>query len=220
MPITVAIVDDHTLFRKGLHMILADFPDLQVIFEAANGRELLTRCAHQLPDVVLLDLKMPGLDGVETTRRLRAAHPTLRIILLTLHDNPRLIRQLMEMGANGYLLKNENPTVVYAAIRAVTERGYYFNDYVGRALLNGGTPAAGHPREKTDAGELPSLTPREREVLELICRQRTTREIATALFITPRTVEGHRKNLLEKTDSRNVAGLVVYAIRNGLVELP
>ncbi len=216
MPIRLAIADDHQLFVEGMSLLLARYPDVELIIKATNGKDLLLAIAKDQPDVLLLDLKMPDMDGVEVLQQLRKKYPQIGIIILSLQDNERLVALLMEKGANAYLLKNEQPETVHQAIRSVYETGYYFSDYVGKALLrnrNNRTDARRNLLHKSNAG----FSARELEVLQLICKQHTTAEIAKLLFITPRTVEGHRKNLLAKSDTKNVAGLVVYAMRNGLV---
>ncbi|MEM6771869.1 MAG: response regulator transcription factor [Bacteroidota bacterium] len=219
MPITIALADDHELFLAGMRLLLKPYSDLHLLHTSNNGQELLAACAQACPDVVLLDMRMPVLNGIETTLQLRKTFPAVRIILLTLEDSPSMIQHAMKLGACGYLLKNERPEEVYHAIRTVVEKGHYFNDYVGKALLGAKVGAQANAPRPAQHLKAASVSRRELEVLELICRQRTTAEIAELLFITPRTVEGHRKKLLEKTNTRNVAGLVVYALRNGLVAL-
>ncbi|MEL6657302.1 MAG: response regulator transcription factor [Bacteroidota bacterium] len=217
MPIRLAIADDHQLFVEGMRLLLARYSDLELIIEAANGQELMRAISIQQPDLILLDLKMPEMDGLQVLRQIKQDYPQVRIIVLSLHDNERLVAHLMEEGANAYLLKNEKPATLYQAIRSVYETGYFFSDYVGKALLKNRNNRIAAKARLNDI-QAPSFSRRELEVLQLICQQHTTAEIAKLLFITPRTVEGHRKNLLAKSDTKNVAGLVVYAMRNGLVE--
>jgi len=220
MPIKLAIADDHRLFIEGMRMIIQTFPNVELIIEAENGQQLLEAVKREVPDVVLLDIKMPIMDGIEATKLLRTQYPKLGILLLTLHDNERLISHLMELGANGYLLKNEHPKTVLDAINCVYNTGFYFNDYVGKALLAG--LKSGKRPSSADFSDIrkPAFSRRELEVLQLICQQHTTAEIAKLLYITPRTVEGHRKNLLIKSEARNLAGLVIFAMQNKLVDIP
>lgn len=214
-PIKVALVDDQTLFLKGLRLILEGFPEIEIVIEANNGPDFLQAVEQQEPDVVLLDLKMPGMDGIEVAENLKKTAPDVRIILLTMHDDEHFIHHVLSLGANGYLLKNEEPEILREAIQKVMTQEYYLNDYVAKALLNNikkkepGTPQTGN--------QLFTLTPREKEILQLICQEMTTGEIAQRLFISKRTVEGHRQHLLDKTGVRNTAGLVIYALKNQLV---
>lgn len=216
--IKLAICDDQVLFLRGLKYIVSDFDNIEITIEAGSGEELLEKIeSHPLPDVILLDMKMPGIDGIEVTKRLKASHPAIKIILLTMYDDERLISHVMEIGANGYLLKNEEPDILQKAIESVVEKDMYFNDYVAKALLKG---LKNKDKSLKTSGNIPfQITPREMEILQLICQELTTAEMAKKLFISARTVEGHRKNLVEKTGVRNMAGLVIFAIRNKLVEM-
>ena len=217
--IKLAIVDDQNLFLKGLKFIIQTFEDVELVAEASSGQELLDKMEAACPDVVLSDIKMPGMDGIELTKTLKKRYPGIKVILLTMYDDERLISHVMEIGANGYLLKDEDPEIVHEAIRAVMTKDFYFNDYVSNALLkqvrgkNKTSPSTILSSSKTN------LSPRELEVLQLICQELSTNEIAQKLFISARTVEGHRKNLLEKTGVKNVAGLVIYAVKNELVDV-
>ncbi len=211
-PIRIALVDDQKLFRGGMKMILADRPDFEVVFEAKNGKQFFERLAFEPVDVVILDVEMPEMDGIETLERLRTTHDDIRVIMLTMHDSDRLINHLMELGANGFLLKDEDPDIVCKAVERVAAEGIFFRDYVSKALLK-------NNRNKMNIGSLikPKISDREMEVLQLICKEFTSKEIAEKLFISYRTVEGHRRSLQEKTGSRNIVGLVMYAVQNGLV---
>lgn len=217
--IKLVIADDQKLFLRGIRFILDNFKDIEIVGEALNGQELVEVVGKANPHVVLSDIKMPDMDGIEATKILKQRHPDIKVILLTMYNDDRLISHVMELGANGYLLKDEDAEEVHKAIQAVYERGFYFNDYVSKALLrqikskNKIAPGA------ILGANVAKLTPRELEVLDLICREYSTTEIAEQLFISARTVEGHRKNLLEKTGVRNVAGLVIFAIKHELVDV-
>lgn len=210
--IRIALVDDQKLFRGGLKMILSDAPNCEVVFEAGNGKQFFERLAYEPVDVVILDVEMPEMDGIETLTQLRKDDSDTRVIMLTMHDSDRLINHLMQLGANGFLLKDENPEVVRTAVKRVAAEGIFFRDYVSRALLK-----QGRAREKPDGYFGPDISDRELEVLTLICQELTSKEIGERLFISARTVEGHRRSLQEKTGARNIVGLVLYAVRNGLV---
>jgi len=212
-PIRIALVDDQKLFRGGLKMILSDRPDFRVVFEADNGKQFFERLAFEPVDVVILDVEMPVMDGIETLEKIRETHPDLRVIMLTMHDSDRLINHLMQLGANGFLLKDENPDVVRTAVERVGQEGIFFRDYVSKALLKGGRQKPNKP----DGYFGPNISEREMEVLSLICQEYTSKEIAEKLFISARTVEGHRRSLQDKTGARNLVGLVLYAVKNGIV---
>lgn len=216
--IKLAIADDQVLFLKGLRALLTSFEEIDLIIEATNGAELLEAIDHERPDVILLDLRMPVMDGLEATEKIRATYPDIKIILLTTYDEEYLINNLMKVGANGYLVKNEELEVLLEAIHTVMAKGYYFNDYVSKALLSNVKKKNKEIRPWRIAENL-QLTKREMEVLHLICRAFTSAEIAEELFISIRTVENHRKSLLSKTGMRNTAGLIIYAIRDKLIEI-
>jgi len=197
--INYAIADDHKIFRQGLRLVLQDDPELHCIGEAANGLELLELLAVQEPAIVLLDLKMPDMDGIEATKQIRLRFPEVKIIMLTMHNDESLILHMMELGVNGYLIKNADAAEIIKAMHVVAETNYYFNELVSTTLLK----------------EAVKLTERELQVLRLICAEQTATEIGAVMFLSPRTVEGIRATLLEKTGAKNTAGLVLYAVRNG-----
>lgn len=210
--IRIALVDDQQLFREGLKMILSDYPDFEVVFEADHGKQFFQRLAYEPVDVVILDVEMPIMDGIETLTQLREQDPDTRVVMLTMHESERLINHLMQLGANGFLLKDENPEVVRTAVERVAAEGIFFRDYVSKALLKGGRTRA---RSNSFLG--PDISERELEVLALICQEYTSKEIGEKLFISTRTVEGHRRSRQEKTGARNIVGLVLYAVKNGIV---
>lgn len=211
-PIRIALVDDQKLFRGGLRMILSDREDFNVVFEAGNGKQFFERLAFEPVDVVILDVEMPVMDGIETLTLIKEKYPDLHVIMLTMHDSERLINHLMQLGASGFLLKDENPEIVRLAVERVSQEGLFFRDYVSKALMKGG-------RQKQNASSYggPDISERELQVLTLICQEFTSKEIADKLFISARTVEGHRRSLVDKTGSRNIVGLVLYAVKNGIV---
>ncbi|WP_338874754.1 response regulator transcription factor [Spirosoma sp. SC4-14] len=216
--IKVAIADDQVLFRKGMMAIVDTFDGMAITLEADNGRMLLDALAtvDPLPDVVLLDLSMPELNGVETTKLIHKDYPTLKIIILSVYGEDRFVTHLMDLGVNAYLFKNAEPLEVERAIRAVIETDFYFNEAFLSALKN--RMLVKKPRRLLTDDLPATLTAREIEVLNLICKQLTAPEIAERLSVSIRTVDGHRANLLEKTNSRNTAGLVLFAIKNRLLD--
>ena len=216
--ILIAIADDEALFRKGMRLILEDYPDMEVMLEADNGESLLQniRQSAELPDVLLLDLKMPGMTGIEAAEIIRQEFPSISIVVVSSHISKAFILNMIEIGAAAYLGKNADPDEVVETIRMVCEKGFFYNQMVMEVIrdnMTGRNPVK--PQRSFDV----ELTIREKEVLQLICQELTTQEIGEKLFISNRTVEGHRNNMLSKLGCRNTAGLVVYAIRNGLVEL-
>lgn len=217
--ITLAIADDELLFRQGLMSILSKEKNLDILFDAEDGNDLMQqlRVAKQLPEIVITDLKMPGLNGVETTKLIRKEFPDIKIIALTSYFSKPFIINMISIGAVAYLAKNSTPTLMLTTINEVADKGFYYDaqvmKFIHEGLLNNSDQA------KKSNFDMTYFTKREKEVLELICKQFTTNEIGEKLFISPRTVDGHRNNLLLKTESKNLAGLVVYAIQNKLVNL-
>jgi DNA-binding NarL/FixJ family response regulator len=216
--ILVAIADDEALFRRGMRLILDDYPDLNVMLEAENGQDLLTkiRASSELPEVLLLDLKMPVMSGIDAAEIIRREFPSIYLVVISSHISKAFIINMIETGASAYLSKNAKPDEVVETIRMVREKGFYYNTYVMEVIrenLTGTQPV--RPLRHFDI----DLTIREKEILQLICEECTTQEIADRLYISGRTVEGHRNNLLSKLSCRNTAGLVVFAIQHQLVKL-
>lgn len=213
--INLALADDQLLFRRGLVMLLRDMSGVQVVFESGNGEELLIGLRDNAIDIVLLDLEMPVLDGMATLQRVKAEHPGVKVIILSTHEKEHHIANAMELGANGYMLKSADTNEIENAVRSVYESGYYYSDHVSRVMLHG---LVKKQKVKPIFQEVDPLSERELEVLRGICQELTNTEIAGRLFISPRTVEGHRNNMLLKTGAKNTAGLVVYAITKGLYQ--
>ncbi|MGI4873113.1 MAG: response regulator [Janthinobacterium lividum] len=215
--IHVALLDDHPLFRQGLRYILESLPYVEKVTEAAEMNELLVVCRQRLPDVLLLDLQMPELDGAEVAQALLQEFPDLKIIVLSMFSADKYITQMMKLGARSYLPKDAGQTELIQAISEVLQSGYHFTPRMSRAL----TRSIQQPARQS-VGKLfgvVNFTAREKEVLHLICKGLTTADIANQLFISNRTVEGHRQRLLEKTESPNIASLVVFAAKNGFLEV-
>ncbi|MCB0651628.1 MAG: response regulator transcription factor [Saprospiraceae bacterium] len=212
----IAITDDEALFRKGMEMILSDCDECEVVFEAENGQELLNQLetTEKAPDVILLDLQMPVMDGVDTLKALQGKYSELRVIVLTSHYNASMILRLVEEGASAFLPKNVDPDELIRTIQNVVDKGFHYNSYIVQLLRE--RMLFGKPRTLVLVEE---LTKREKEILLLICDQYTNKEIADKLFISSRTVEGHRNKMLEKTQSKNTVGLIIYAIEHGLVSV-
>lgn len=211
----VYIADDHTLFRKAMMNLIQTFEGVALVKDAENGKELLTLIKHEQPDVAIIDLQMPIMDGAETCERILATYPDIKIIVLTMHDSDKYVLHMIEMGVHAFLLKNTEPDEVEEAIQAIVEKDFYHNDLVAAALRKG-------MREKK-AGERPSfknhdLTEREKEILQLICQELTIKEIGDRLSISENTARNHRVNIMDKIGVKNAVGLVKYAYEIGLIE--
>lgn len=213
--IRVFLVDDHQLVRSCLRLLLSEQPDLDIVGEAGNGLELLAQLAATPADVVVLDVNMPGMDGPETARQLRAHHPQVRILALSMLDKESYIFQMLDAGANGYVLKSTDLDEVITGIRAVAAGGQYLCTAAGLAALH---KLRKGERELDDTPDKPDgLSKRELEVLRLISEGLTTSEIADKLFLSKRTIETHRQNMLEKTHTKNTASLIKLAMTEGLI---
>jgi DNA-binding NarL/FixJ family response regulator len=213
--IKVAIADDHKIFRKGVILSLRPYSAIKFVQEAENGQELLDGLAASEPDVVLMDLRMPLKDGIETTKIIAKQYPSIHIIALTMYEDERFVSHMMEIGANGYLLKSADPSEIKRAIIEVATKGYYLNNFVNRILLK-----KSHTRTKI----IPSLNTeitlndREREVVRYICMEFTAQEIAQKIDVSPRTVEAIKDRLMERFGAKNTAGLVFFAVKNNLID--
>jgi DNA-binding NarL/FixJ family response regulator len=213
--IKIAIADDYKIFREGLKVGFSADENLEVIMEADNGEDLLKALQTMTPDVIIMDLKMPIMDGMEATKAVRKKYPSIKVLVVTMYDDDKFIIHLMENGANGYLLKNTEPDEIRKSIYAVHENGYYFNDVVNKALLK---KLVLKNNLKPSFNQNVELTEREMEVLKLICEEKTAAEIAKDIFLSPRSVEGIRQRLIEKIGVRNTAGLVMFAVKNSMVD--
>lgn len=207
-PIKIIITDDHQLFRKGLEFILGEYPDVEIIGQASNGKELLDLLEYATPDVILLDINMPVMDGLAAAAALQNQKTPYKILVLTMFDEDEQYNQMIELGAKGFILKDADNNELIQAIRKVAGGGNYYSQDLLLNLL----------RKKPDANEI-EISEREREVLELICKGFSNMQISDTLHISQRTVERHRANLLAKTNSANSVSLVIYAIRKGIVKI-
>lgn len=214
--INIVITDDHKLFRRGLSALLSDFDFIDKIYEAENGKELLSllSIADVLPHIVLLDINMPEMDGLETTKKLNKYYPDIKIIILTMEEDEHFILHLIKAGVNGYLLKNSDQDELEKAIKNVIEKDFYFSENISGLLINNL-----NKRKKSNSPALSKISAREREVIRLVCKENTASEIADLMSVSARTVEGYKRKLLEKTGTKNMAGLVVFAIKNNLVKI-
>ncbi len=212
--IKVLIADDHKVFRDGIVSILEDVDDITVIAQASDGREVLLQLETVQPDIILMDITMGDTNGIDTTRLVKRDYPQIQILVLSMHSESGYIVKMLESGASGYLLKEAGQEEMIRAIRTVAEGNTYYSQQVSSVIVQHLT----QPQQaKTKKAGIP-LTKREVEVLQLIVEEYSNTEIAEKLFISIRTVDTHKRNLVEKLKVKNIAGLVKYAIRNGLVE--
>lgn len=206
--IQVALVDDHQLFRSGINFIISDTEDIEIAFEASNGQEFLDFLEQYQPDLVLMDINMPVVDGVEATRKALEKYPDLKVLVLSMFGEVDYYNTMIDLGVKGFILKDIDNDELIDAIRKVNRGGSYFSQELLLQLI----------KQKPGDDEV-ELTRREKEVLELICVGHSNQEISEKLFISQRTVERHRSSLLFKTDSKNSVSLVVFSIKNGLVKI-
>ncbi len=214
--IRVLIVDDHAIVRAGTRLLLNSQPDIEVVGEAENGKEGLARARELSPDVVLMDINMPDMDGIQATRAIKEALPEARVLALTMHDDSRYFFQMLKEGALGYVLKGAEPSELLSAIRDVYQNKAFILPDLARRLLD---DYLARLKAGDEQDSYIKLTPREKEVLKLIGDGYTSREIGEMLFISQNTVERHRTNLMDKLGMHNKSQLIKFAIRKGLVKM-
>ncbi len=213
--IKLVIADDHEIFRDGFKLMLSKFPEITLVGEAGNGRELLELIEKENPDVILTDIKMPVMDGIEAAKKITELYPDKGIIGLSMYDDDELIIEMLEAGAKGYLIKNAGKEQIIEAIKTVYKDEPYYCKTTSHKLTQMIAKSRFNPYKivaKTEFSE------REKEIIAGICDEMTNKEIGDKLFISVRTVEGHRLKILEKMNVKNTVGLVVYAIKNGIVK--
>lgn len=212
--ISYVIADDHRIFRQGLRMALETDGSLTCMGEAANGRELIGLVKITNPDIAIIDLKMPEMDGRKAVSILKKDYPSLHIIILSMFEDEHYIMHMMEAGVSSYLLKNVDPEEIINAMYSIMETGYYFSRLISNVMLHNIVQKSKiKPRFHVGI----ELSEREKEILQMICNEKTNQEISQEIFLSQRTVEGIRTKLLEKIGVRNTAGLVLYAVKSGLV---
>ena len=213
--INVAITDDHVLFRQGVKTALGMKKDIKIIFEADNGMHLLTTLKHTQPDVILLDVSMPIMDGIATLPEVKKLYPHIKVIMLTMHDESTMVAKLMELGANSYLTKNSDSELIYEAFKTCHEQEYFFHALTNRALIDElKMKRQGEGAYAQDA----KLNDKEITVLKLMCEEKSTKEIADIVDLSPRTVEAIRDKLKSKIGARSTAGLILYAVKHNIIE--
>lgn len=205
----VLLVDDHALFRAGVRMLLSTIPGIEVVGEASSGEQALQLLAQQMADVVLLDIGLPGMNGITTAQRIKEAHPKTHVIALSMYKDEEYVAGALKAGASGYVLKDATQDELRMAIDAVKRRQIFISPAVSYMLVG--------PFVQSNADPEP-LTPRQKQVLTLLARGLTAKQVAAQLELSTKTVETHRAMLMERLGVRNLAGLVLYAVRNGLIE--
>lgn len=213
--IKIAIADDHAIFRRGIVSLLQNNDDFEVISQAANGQELIDNLRKEQPHVILMDLQMPVLDGIRATQQIKKELSHIKIIIISMHDEAQFVSHLMELGANGYLLKDADPDEVENAIYTVHNEDYYYGAFLLKVMHN---RMINKPVKKVvpNFSIQIELSEREIEVLQHICEGTTAPQIAEKINLSHRTIEGHRNRIMEKTGTKNIAGLVAWAVRNGI----
>jgi DNA-binding NarL/FixJ family response regulator len=212
-PIKLLIADDHEIFRDGFRLMLSKFTDIKLVGEAEDGKELITLTKKLRPDVVITDIKMPKMDGIEATKILSDLYPALGIIGLSMYDEDDLIIEMLEAGAKGFLIKNAGKLEITEAIRTVYKDEPYYCKTTSTKLASRIAKSNFNPYTKSKHIE---FTEREKQIIQLICKELNNKEIGDKLFLSARTIEGQRLRILEKIDVKNTVGLVVYAMKNGL----
>ena len=217
--VKVAIADDHKIFRKGVILSLRQYTNLRFVLEAENGDDLIQQVssidAENFPEVILMDLKMPVKDGIETTKYMNKHFPNIRIIILTMYEDERFVGHLMDSGANGYLLKSTEPSEIKKAIGDVMRTGFYLNNFVNKVLIK-----KNYAKQKfnPNLNSEVVISEREKEVLTLVCMEYTASEISSKMDISARTVEAIKDRLMERFGVKNSVGLVFYAMKNSLID--
>ncbi|MGB8181888.1 MAG: response regulator transcription factor [Stellaceae bacterium] len=211
-PIRILLCDDHLLIRASLKSLIGEFPGIEVVGEAGDGREALEHAGKLRPNVVLMDIAMPGLNGLEATRRLVKDQPQVRVVMLSMHSDESHVLQALRAGASGYVLKGSAPRELEMAIEAVARGEIFLSPAISKHVID-----VYLNRAEGQANSLDLLTPRQREILQLIAEGKSSKQIAQLLEASVKTIESHRASLMERLDIHDVAGLVRYAIRHGLV---
>jgi DNA-binding NarL/FixJ family response regulator len=215
MAIRIVLVDDHRIFRQGLRGLIAEESDMAIVGEADDGREAVAEIARLHPDVVVMDVGMPTLNGIEATRQIRKDRPRVRVIALSMHSDEKFVAEMLRAGASGYLCKQCEADELVQAIRAVASGQTYLSPGISGALVESFVRRA----SAAPASAFSQLTDREREILQLLVEEKSVKEIAAELRLSIKTVHAHREHLMRKLDVQTVAGLTKYALREGLTEL-
>lgn len=219
-PIRVLIADDHDMFREGLKVLLQPYTDIEVVGEASDGRQATDKACQLQPDVVLMDIAMPVMNGLEATRRICRESPQVKVVVLTQYDDREYVLSLVRSGASGYVTKKATASELVSAIRAAYEGNFFLQPSVASTLVQDYLQRLSELRASNSEGGYDRLTDREREVLQLVAEGRSNQEISAILGLSVKTVLRHRTNLMEKLDIHNRTQLIKYAIAQGLIQVP
>lgn len=214
--IRILLADDHSLIRSGIRNLFQGNKEFLFVGEAGDGEETIKKAEELAPDVVIVDIAMPKISGIDATRIIRERYPLTRVLILTMHENEEYIYQIVKSGAGGYVLKSAGKDEIEAAIRAVARGDKFFSPRISELMIDGYMKRA--ENRETSVGGAASLTKREQEILAMIARGHNNQQIAEQLFISPRTVDTHRTNIMQKLDIHDIANLVRYAIENGYAD--
>ena len=215
--IKIAIADDHKIFRDGIKMALAGKENLKMLWEAEDGKDLMHKVAIKKPDVLLMDIRMPEIDGINAIEMLRKEYEDIKIIVLTMYDDQQMINKMMEMGANAYLTKTTDPEEIYEAILTCMNDDFYFNSLVNNAVM-GKLIQKKNVRQHYGSAVPINFNEKEIKILQLLAQDKTTEEISKIIFLSPRTIETIRQNMKSKVGAKTIAGLIMYGMRNKLID--
>jgi DNA-binding NarL/FixJ family response regulator len=217
-PLRILIADDHEVVRRGLLSLLKAHPGWEICGEATDGRDAVEKAAELKPDVVILDIGMPKLNGLDATRRILRERPQISVLVLTIDESEQVIREVLNAGARGFLLKSDAARDLVAAVEALRQNRTFFTSKVARIVLD--TYLNGGNRSAASETPEPHLTPREREIVQLLAEGKSSKEVASALGLSVKTADTHRANIMRKLNLHSVSQLVMYAIRNDIVQVP
>ena len=217
LQIKLAIADDHKIFRDGIKMALSDKQNLKMLWEAEDGKDMMHKISIKKPDVLLMDIRMPEIDGINAIQIIRKEYEEIKIIVLTMYDDQQMISKMMEMGANAYLTKTTDPEEIYEAILTCMNDDFYFNELVNKAVM-GRLMQKKNVRQHYGTTVPISFSEKEIKILQLLAEDKTTEEISKIIFLSPRTIETIRQNMKAKVNAKTIGGLIMYGMRNKLIE--
>jgi DNA-binding NarL/FixJ family response regulator len=215
--IKFAIADDHKIFRDGIKMALSSKKDLKLIWEAKDGKDMMQKISVRKPEVLLMDIRMPEIDGINAIQIIRKEYENIKIIVLTMYDDQQMISKMMEMGANAYLTKTTDPEEIYSAIVTCMNDDFYFNELVNQAVM-GRLMQKKNIRQHYGSGASVTFNEKELKILQLLAADKTTEEISKVIFLSPRTIETIRQNMKSKVNAKTIGGLIMYGMRHKLIE--
>ena len=215
--IKIAIADDHKIFRDGIKITLSGKQNLKMLWEAEDGKDLMHKVAIKKPDVLLMDIRMPEIDGINAIEMLRKEYEDIKIIILTMYDDQQMINKMMEMGANAYLTKTTDPEEIYEAILTCMNDHFYFNSLVNNAVM-GKLIQKKNVRQHYGSTVPINFNEKEIKILQLLAQDKTTEEVSKIIFLSPRTIETIRQNMKTKVGAKTIAGLIMYGMRNKLID--